>query len=83
LGVLGVPPLMGETRHAATCAKDPASRACGTCRHDYRHDDGPGVESGCMKGVRSDHEHCIWACPEWEPRSQFVTHLVDVVVANA
>jgi nucleoid DNA-binding protein len=22
-------------------------------------------------------------CPEWEPRSQFVTHLVDVVVANA
>jgi hypothetical protein len=28
-------------------------------------------------------EKVICACPEWEPRSPFVTHLVDVVVANA
>lgn len=64
--------------HAARCAKDPTSRACGTCRHDF---EGPN-ELGCGIGARPDDVRCVWQCPQWEPLPIHVTNQVDVVVRD-
>lgn len=52
--------------HAAECVKDPATRACGTCKHDFR---GGGYDEGgpcCEIGARPDDVLCVRHCDSWE-----------------
>lgn len=51
-------------RHVKACSKDPAARACATCRHDLRAM--CSDEVGCDIDARPFGEQIVFGCPSWE-----------------
>ncbi len=75
-GRIGTKPL-SIASHEATCLKNPARRACRTCKHDHKEPDG----DDCFCEIDSVHRPayfdpdgpgkitCAIDCPDWEPKT--------------
>ena len=59
-------------KHEQTCFKNPARRACKTCKHDIKE---KGEGGNCYCAVDADRPYadgkitCRCDCPEWEPKN--------------
>lgn len=58
-------------KHEKTCFRDPAKRACKTCKHDRIRtftDDAP--EKWCEAGARPEGAEAVTGCEAWEPNAR-------------